>query len=414
LSPIGVKPITASNGQDYENHEAEGFFDILKQVGRVVGGTIPIASPLLGIIGGPIAAVAGSVLNNLAAESSFDVSSDLSTTGRAAGATERAILAEAALQAVLKLPSDSLTAQKVLGDMKNTYTTHAPNLKDIAPKIAPILVQSAIRIKGDQNYIGKLSGGQRTLPARPLTGVAHAEASFGSNDFLACMLAPTKPVDGEAEMFGHLGPLIDIGTKFATPLLGQAAQKGLGMLGGLLKESAFTSESNFADGDLKATELISKRALLGEAALQAFSKLNKAELEELKIVDTQEDSYEEGFIDFIKSSVQKIGGIVRQVAPRVIETVMPIAIGAMKKTSQSGPSVAGHLNVPPGPAPVLRKKASSSILDDLNNGNLKVSALGPPAIIDRLSATNPTAHTYSRVLAEGPDPNEDKLVFETY
>ncbi|KAK0724409.1 hypothetical protein B0H67DRAFT_483186 [Lasiosphaeris hirsuta] len=406
----------ASTGLDNAVHDAEGFLDVLKTIGGVVGNILPTVSPLLGPFGGPIAAVAGSVLNNLtsAAESAFD---GADPSKPVPGATERAILAEASLQAVLKLPSDNPVTHKVINQMRTTYTNLAPNLKDITPKLTPALVHSAHAISSSTSYAQKNLGPRRTLPAQALPGVNHAEAAFGGSDFLNGMLAPAKPLEGEAEAFGFLGGLIEKGLSFGKPLLAPLAKQGLNYLGGLLGESAFAPESGFANDDLKAAELVGKRALLGEAALQAVSALRRDELEGLKVVSQVYGAEEESFFDFARTVAQKIGTVVKQAAPGVIKAVVPIIVDVVAGSKQNGAPAERFLGV--APAGTLRKKPSSSILDELNNGGLsngilKVSALGPPAVVDRLATADRLELLRNRMMAEGPDPNEDKLVFVEY
>ncbi|KAK3374218.1 hypothetical protein B0T24DRAFT_657798 [Lasiosphaeria ovina] len=367
------------------DEDVEIFLEVFRAVGRLVSGSLSTISPLLGPIGGPISAVAGATLNTIAnaAESAFDSSmsrpSSLGSGSSNTGVTERAILAEASLQAVFKMPSDDPITHRVLNDMKVSYMALAPNIQDLIPKIAPALIASAKKITSDGRYIDKNNRRRRTLPAQPLQGVSNAEASFSGNDFLNGLLAPTKPLEGEAELFGLLGPIINTGFNLAKPLLREGAEHGLSFVGGLLSAADPVGESSFAEEQIRATELVSKRAFMGEAALQALSKLSMRELDQLQLVPADpynESSADEGNIfDFVKTAAQTIGGLVQETVPTVLKAITPIFVDAVfSKKAANGPAER-FLTVTPPPRN-LKKRASTSILDELTRRH----AASPPGI----------------------------------
>ncbi|KAI3316812.1 trypsin-like serine protease [Xylariaceae sp. AK1471] len=391
IQPTLKSPEFNSNGfhpvdKPFNAEEAEGFFEVLRSVGSVVGTfgqkALPFVSPLLGPLGGPVSAIAGAALGamaNACAESAMDgiVSPLTSPELVAKGTTERAILAEASLQAVLKMDQSPVT-NKILGHMQNTYCNLAPNVKYIAPKLAPGLLSSAYKIAVDKNYVQKNEIQRRTLPARPLRG-DWAESSFGSNDFVNGMMQPTRPLEGEEAFFDDFGRVMSSAFQFGKPLLQKGAKFGLNLLSKALAESSFDAESSLDNHDAQAAELVAKRAIMGEAALQALMTLNKSELGSLQLVNDSGDIHEEGFFDFIKTSAQKIGAVVKDTAATVIKAVVPIVVDALgKPTSQKErlkPSAAKS-------NPSLRTK--KSILNMAYDGTLKVSALGPHEVVSSL------------------------------
>ena len=72
------------------------------------------------------------------------------------------------------------------------------------------------------------------------------------------------------------------------------------------------------DSTAEAFDIISKRAIVGQAALQAVMKMEPEELNA------------EGFFDTMKTAMQKIGSTVMTHAPKVIKAVPPIVQGLMQ------------------------------------------------------------------------------------
>ncbi|KAI0409509.1 trypsin-like serine protease [Xylaria palmicola] len=357
---------------------AEGFLDTLKGVGQVLTNigsqTSPFVSPLLGPLGGPMSAIAGAALGamaNACAESAMDGTASplISTEKSAVGTTERAILAEASLQAVLKMEHNAV-ATMILNDMEKTYTSLAPNVKYIAPKLVPGLLNSAYRITVDKTFIQKEQQLYRTLPQRTLNG-NWAESSSSSNDFVDSITQPSRATNGEESFFIDFRNILDTALQFGAPLplLREGAKVGLGLLGRALAESSFDAESGVDNDEARAAELVAKRALVGEAALQAVMKLNKAELAHLKLVNEHGDVQEEGFVDFVRSAAQKLGAVVRDTAPSVIKAVVPIVTAALAKPATEP----AYSQLSPVTFTTTLRK-SRSVLDLVNDGTLKAAA----------------------------------------
>ena len=422
--------------------EEEGFFDVFRDVSRFVAGALPTVAPFLGPIGGPIAAVAGTAINALAgrAESAFD---DPEAATR--GITDRAVLAEAALQTVLKMEHGPVL-EKVVGDMKKTYTVHAPNIKLIAPKIAPTLFDAAQTINAGGQYNYKNAGPRATLPPRRIQ-TDGSESAFGTSDFAAGLLQrEARPLVGEEGFFDGLSTIINTGLRIAKPLLREGAKVGLGLLSNALGAESAWDQPTVPAEHIKAAELVSKRAILGEAALQALDKLNKRELTEVRLSHDAHgnpavNSSEEGFFDNFLSVVQKIGTVAKAAAPHVLKAVVPIVTTVLSKKSGAESLLAlprANLRKKPSLAEMLTDGSlhKLSIQDaDRPNGiqvSSTVSPLAPPAspeVAVRESVehfdsvqqqTGPSIQVPSleevqrRYLVEGPDPNEDKPVFQVY
>ncbi|KAK4167810.1 trypsin-like cysteine/serine peptidase domain-containing protein, partial [Cladorrhinum sp. PSN259] len=368
---------TAANSQT-----PESFIDDLAKVGKFVAGTFGkglLQQPIFKNpkLGGPLAVAAGAALNALVntAESGF---SDPAAAAR--GVTERAALAEAALQTVLKL-EEGPVMHKVISDMKQNYIRFAPSsYKTYATQLAPAIAKSANNILTTTNYNTQGTVIRGSAPNVP--GIYAAEsASDNSNEFLSHLLTtPTSQVEAEVQPegfgfnFGGLGSIISSGFNIAKPFLGQAAKwGGQKLLDAAVSHLAGGAESAL-DGpsaspeDVDAAEILLKRAVMGEAALQAISKLSRRELQEASLLPGSagpgEAAHAESWLsdvgDFFKSAVQTVAPIALKVAP--------VIVGALNPASAGGNN--GYL-APPGGEDGLRKKRS--VNDLLSEGLLQVS-----------------------------------------
>ncbi|KAI0470369.1 trypsin-like serine protease [Xylaria cf. heliscus] len=410
LHTTNLVTVEKSNGE-----QTEGFLDTFKKVAHVLGTVgqhaLPLVAPFGGPLGGPLTAVAGAALGamaNACAESALDgtVTPLASTEKVATGTMERAILAEASLQAVLKMERNAVS-NKILNQMETTYTNFAPNVKYIAPKLVPALLDSASKINAKKNFMQQEEEISRRYPPRPFNG-NWTESSFGSNDFVDGMMQPTRPLEGEEAFFDGLGHMLKTAFQVGKPLLREGAKAGLSLLSKALAESSFDAESSVDSNEAQAAELVAKRAIMGEAALQAVMKLNKAELAQLNLVNDHGDIHEEGFFDFVKTAAQKIGSAVKDAAPFVVHTVVPVVLGALSKPATESAYLKPLSN---GFQTTLRKKRS--ILDMVNDGTLKVSAPSPyecGACHDR--ANEPSMQGSTIPMLHHVDSNEDLPVFQ--
>jgi hypothetical protein len=418
----------------------EGFFDVFRKVSGFVSGALPTIAPLLGPVGGPIAAIAGTALGAIAgrAESAFDDPEEATKAS-----TDRAVLAEAALQTVLNM-QDSPALAKVVSHMEECYRENAPNVKILAPKLAPIILDATKKVNPNGKFNQINSRPRATLPPRRMR-TDGSESAFGTSDFTAALLQhEARPLEGEEGFFDGLGSLITSGLRAAKPLLREGAKIGLAALSNHLSaESAFDDPTVSAES-IQAAELVAQRAIMGEAALQALDKLNKKDLAEAQLTD---DPEEEGFFGGFLKIAQKIGGVVKSVAPTVIKAALPIAQTLLAGNQGAAPGAESMLSVPVNGNGLRKKK---SLAEMLSNGGIAQLAIGdnrpvgfkvssgplsatpaPPPItvvpqLESLASTQqemepespvrvPTLEeVQARYVDDGPDSNEDKPVFEVY
>ncbi|KAJ5281507.1 hypothetical protein N7478_006879 [Penicillium angulare] len=331
----------------------EVFFDDLKsivgivaQVGKV---TFPLPSPLLGPLGGPLSAVAGSALSvvtNATAAGSEPVI--LSPQQVAQNATERAVLAEATLQSVIRI-TDQDVAQKLFQDMKVAYSKLTPDITNLVPKMTPLLKDSALRLAVSQDYLRKSDNVKLGSPTEIPYSTDFVNTSFRSPPFVDGLMEATRPVVGEEGFFDGLGSFLNKAVAKEAPYGLQGAKIGLHCLDNALAPSGDNSVSQTSHddkNDILATTLLFKRAIMAEAALRAVMKLDKTDLARASDTEVESMYGPGGFFGDIKSTVQVIGSAVSKAAPKVIGTLLPIAAGALGKKGP-GSSNGNFLSSPP-------------------------------------------------------------------
>ncbi|KAJ5930943.1 hypothetical protein N7466_006436 [Penicillium verhagenii] len=374
----------------------EGFFDAFKSivgvVARVGKVALPIASPLLGPLGGPLSAIAGSALSAVANATGAE-STTISIPQATQGATERAVLAEATLQSVLRIHDPELT-ERLLGDMEVTYSELAPHITHIAPKMVPMLKDSALRIAVTQDFMRKSDN--MKLSARKPESIGNDTESAFTGDmiqtpFVEGLLQATRPVEGEEGFFTGFGSFLGKAVKTAAPFAMKGAKIGLQLLNNALapsgQESVSYTQPEDRDDQIAAT-LLTRRAVMAEAALRAVMKLDKKDLERASSSQTESFFGPEGFFDGIKSMVQVIGSAVSKAAPKVISTLLPIAADALGKKI-AGP---GSRNDALSPAqPAMRTRRSFANIN---------AAYNPGSALE-VSATENLAPAISTAVANG-------------
>ena len=342
----------------------EGFMDVLKKImnigGPIAGEMLTVGTPFLGPAGLPVAALASVALAAAGklchAESSAE--SSIPPNLERHGFSERAILAQAALETVLHMDGEVAERNQIQEKMEETYKALAPNATRVAPKILTPLIDQALRItldsmqKSPRGVLATISSGRKDV-----RGAESSDGTLGEpgvETFKKGLLVPTCVVGGEEGFFDNIGDTIQKGLRIGRSAL-KTAHQGLGVLIDVLPESAMDEDST-----AHALDTAAKRAVMGEAALQAVMTVDRTELEA------------EGFFDKMKETMQRIGTQVLKSAPQVIKAVTPIVRGLLQENKASWtqkPQDTPSLQPPkpkiskkPSFADVLGKKAGASPL----------------------------------------------------
>lgn len=318
--------------------DEEGFFDFLKQGvkigGPLLSGVLSTGLPMvLGPLGGPVGALA-SVAISAAGKLAESHTGAESFGDPTEGVAERAILAEAAFTAMMKMDKQKLAEEGFFDDMRKVISRVGSVVKDVAPKVLDVVAEPTLRLALDALQKGPhegaegfyaptgrgllLDGAPALGGARRPTGGArkslHLAADSGSEAFMA-RLAAASSEDSE----GFFDFLAGIASKaIKSPVLMEVAKHGLPLLQHALTESDIADE---APPVMAPMEGLRERAVLGEAALQAAMKAPQHILEE------------EGFFDIMASVVRKVGPVVMKAAPQIIKAVGPVVSSIVKQGS---------------------------------------------------------------------------------
>ena len=306
--------------------EEEGFMDVL----RTVASALPTG---LGIVGGPIGALAGFALNaasNLTAES-VDAESAMDGSTTHEGSMERAILAEATLSALqsAELPPD--LEESIFSDMKDAVMKALPVIRKAAPHVMGPMMEPALKIALDSlhDYNQRATTGAESFeaatsePFRPTVLYSpdiDNRADHQTEAFLDHLQASLRQnfqesaMDGDSEE-GFID-VIKAGARFASKGVLAAVKHGLPILVNVMKQSggAESFEDEPRSGPtarLLAADPLAQRALVADAALKAVISVPPAQLQE------------EGFFDFISDAIKTIAPIAMKVAPVVAKDINP-------------------------------------------------------------------------------------------
>ncbi|KAL8845843.1 MAG: hypothetical protein Q9221_009019 [Calogaya cf. arnoldii] len=306
-----------SNGFD-----EEGFIDVLK-----FAAAVPLSMGPIGFLAGVALNAAGAIIPKLAgAESTLD-------DGPASneGAIERAILAEATLQALQSAQFDSDLEESIFGDMKDIVMKALPIVRKTAPYIMGPMMGPAFTIALDslndhQRKAG--SGAEGFLQARkaePLrihvdySSAIDQPAGREAEAFLAQLHYSLQHnmqesgLDGSDSEEGFFD-IIKAGARLASRGVSAATKYGLPILLDLLKQQgaeALGDEQPSSGGKLLTADRLAQRALVADAALQAVMKMPPRQLQE------------EGFFDFVADAVTTIAHTALEFAPPIVQAIAP-------------------------------------------------------------------------------------------
>ena len=211
---------------------------ILRTVAGVGSSVLPIASSLLGPMGSLAGMAAGHFLGKLTRESMQSESGMAGIPGDDDAIAARALVAEAALEAILSA-NESPEHGEVIKKMKDIWSTSAPNVDALAPVLTPGLTECALDIAShrlERATTGTTRQGQEStlLPERRDLGISIHEAGGAEAAFVQAMYGPTRPLADAEGGWGWLGSAISTVGKAAVPIVGKVASGALsGVVGSL-------------------------------------------------------------------------------------------------------------------------------------------------------------------------------------
>ena len=348
--------------------EEEGFMDVL----RTVASALPTG---LGIIGGPIGALAGFALNAASVVTTMTAESAMDEPAIHEGSMERAILAEATLSALqsAELPPDM--EESIFSDMKDTVMRALPVIRKAAPHVMGAMMEPALKIALDSlhSHNQKAAAGAESFEAdapEPFRATAlytaaidrpadhQAEAFLGY--FQASLQQNLQESAMDADSEEGFIDIVKAGIRLAGKGVAAAAKYGLPVLLDAVKSSGGAEAFEDQPGSgpaahLLAADPLAQRALVADAALKAVMRIPPQQLQE------------EGFFGFLGNAFKTIAPIAMKVAPVVAGAIHP-AIGKVVSGVLRQESASVHGSTGPGRLEGIQKLAAKRSLRSLREG----------------------------------------------
>lgn len=403
---------------------AEGFLDILKDIGRVVTPIaqqgLSFASPFLGPLGGPVSAIGGialGALSKVCEESALDEDKTPSYKLQD-GVAQRAVLAEAALQTVLRMER-SPANKRIMDSMTAKYQGSgfdADKANKLGAKLVPLMSQAGLHLAINENLVTnkkQATGVQKIKPHGPELIVPSADTQV--EDFLdAAAQAEVKTWrtigkedKSEAEFFNDLTQFLATGSQAPKPALisGNPADltPGQKQLEAYLSKKSGNEATDLPVrpsptdksrpiSDAHAAGYLAHRAIVAECALQAVLEAKKTDLQDSVILGDATSAEPESFFDGLLKTVQMMGSAVVKVAPKVLDVALPILIDTVKSHARAESIFDDTPSVPVGPPAPPRfngvseaaVKVNGASADGFVNG-IEKNPDAPPFIPDHLA-----------------------------
>ncbi|EXL76694.1 hypothetical protein FOPG_08591 [Fusarium oxysporum f. sp. conglutinans race 2 54008] len=275
--------------------DVKAFWAIFKKVTsvgqRIDHSVLRTGSPFLGQMGSPIAAFAGTalgVMGKLGSDFSIDIGSVHFNYRQCAA---RAIVAEAAIQTVLKMDPHKANEFRIFDKMEDQFI----ETKDVVPRVAklitPGIIESALRIS-----VNAQAAGEEMSRFYPKLPPMSSSLSDGAKRFVEPFTRYTNQGDAN-EMSEFLGSIVETALSGGSPNIG-GITRAIG-------------ESELSVTDMSThVEILCHRALIGDTALQGL------------IAIPLDQMMQNGLFDHFVSTVGKIGRTVIGVAPVVIQNIL--------------------------------------------------------------------------------------------
>ncbi|EWZ79647.1 hypothetical protein NW765_013813 [Fusarium oxysporum] len=310
------------------SEEVDPFYETLKTVSQVDTKTLDIESSLIDDVGQFVSVAAGSLVSHV-------VGAETISSGKAtklSGVSERALLAEASLQAVFAIEQSS-ELDEIIAAMKENWTTNAPQVEQLSELLAPYLAEAARCIieYHQEDEAGNVSAAK--APKRRNLGIRQFPTSEATKGFVKGIFEPTLPLAGREDVFSSLGPVLRSAVSAIEQIVCQAGNTAVDVITPkLLTKYQGTAPSA---GDIEATRVLVQRAIMADAAYQALSTFPREKLQVLRVIPLDAELPQaDNIFDFIKNVIQKIGPVCLHDAKQAVHKFVPLLVDTPAKAPQ--------------------------------------------------------------------------------
>ncbi|RBQ75467.1 hypothetical protein FVER14953_12995 [Fusarium verticillioides] len=313
--------------------DVDPFYDTLKTVSQIDTKTLDIESSLIDDVGQFVSVAAGSLVSHV-------VGAETISSGKAtklSGVSERAVLAEASLQAVFAI-EQSTELDEIIAAMKDNWTANAPQVEQLSELLAPYLAEAArciIEYHQEDEAAGNVSTAK--VPKRRNLGIRQFPVSDATKGFVKGLFEPTLPLAGREDVFSSLGPALRSAVSAVEQIVCQAGTTAVDVnTPKLLTKYKGPAPSA---GDIEATRVLVQRAIMADAAYQALSALPREKLQVLKVIPLDAElPPADNIFDFIKNVIQKIGPVCLHDARQAVHRFFPILVDTPAKAPKPVPA----------------------------------------------------------------------------
>ncbi|RGP80076.1 hypothetical protein FLONG3_1847 [Fusarium longipes] len=313
--------------------ETDPFFETIKTISQIDTKTLNIESSLIDDVGQFVSVAAGALVYHVTGAET--ILSSKST--KLPGVTERALLAEASLQAVLAIEqSDEL--DEIVAAMKQNWTANAPDVEQLAVLLAPYLSEAARYIIEYHQEDDISQTATATTTKRRHLGIRQFSFDENTKAFVKGLFAPTLILAGRQDVFSSLGPVLRGAVSAVEQIACEAGKIAVSEITPkLLKKYTGPTPS---PGDVEATRVLVQRAIMADVAYQALSTLSQQKLQALKMIPLDDEIPQcDVIFDYIKFVIQLIAPPCLHDAKQAVHKFMPLLQVPPTTTAQPAPVV---------------------------------------------------------------------------
>ncbi|GKU08119.1 hypothetical protein FLAG1_11294 [Fusarium langsethiae] len=301
--------------------ETDPFYETIKTISQIDTKTLDIESSLIDDVGQFVSVAAGALVHHVVGAESILSGKSI----KLPGVSERALLAEASLQAVLAIEqSDEL--DEIIATMKQNWTANAPQVDQLSVLLAPYLSEAArciIEYHQEDDFAQNVR--VTTLKRRNL-GIRQLSTDENTKAFVKGIFGSTLPLPGRQDSFSSLGPALRSAISAIDQIVCEAGKATVSEIAPKLLEK-YQGAAAMA-GDIQATRVLVERAIMADVAYQALSTLSQEKLQILKVIPLDGEIPQcDNVFDLIKYIIQKIGPACLHDAKQAVHKFMPLLQG---------------------------------------------------------------------------------------
>ncbi|KAM0350480.1 hypothetical protein ACHAP4_010047 [Fusarium culmorum] len=292
--------------------ETDPFYETIKTISQIDTKTLNIKSSLIDDVGQFVSVAARALVHHVTGAET--IMSGKST--KLASISERALLAEACLQAVLAIEQS---------DELDEITANAPQVDQLSILLAPYLSEATRCIIEYYQEDDIAQAATAKSSKRRNLGLRQFPTQENTKAFIKGIFGPTLLLSGRQDVFSSLGPVLRSAVSAVEQIVCEAGKTAVSDITPKLLEKYKGPAP--APGDVKATRVLVERAIMADVAYQALSTLSQEKLQTLKVIPIDNEIPQcDNVFDLIKYIIQMIGPICLHDVKQAIHKFFPLLL----------------------------------------------------------------------------------------